>query len=124
MHKKRKNMIDLSYDIHIVEALKKLPVPLTTFDGHKVLFDKDKRKETIFEHIANKSHRLHIVDINRIPTILKDKNSLQEDKNGSSFRTYIGKRGKLAEKPLYLKIVTELNSNNIESIVTIYPDKK
>ena len=124
MHKKRNNLVNLYYDIHIVEALQKLPVPLITFDGHQVLFDEDKRKETIFEHIANKKHHLHVVDIKRIPQILKDKESLKADRNGEDFRVYIGKRGKQTEKPFYLRIVTRLKDNNKESILTIYPDNK
>lgn len=120
MHKKRNNMIDLSYDIHIIEALKELPVPLTTFDVHKVLFDEDKRNETIFEHIANKSHHLHVVDIEKIPIILKNSNSLINDKNGKDFRTYIGKRGKQNEKLSCLKIVTKLKGDGKESVVSIY----
>ena len=113
-------MSDLAYDIHIVEALQALPVPLVTFDGREVLFDEDKRHETIYEHIANKSHHLHVVDINRIPIILKDKESLHVDKNGSDFRSYTGKRGKQNEKLSCLKIVTKLKPNNKESVVTIY----
>ena len=42
------------YDQNIINALKALPSPLKTFDGHNVFFDIDKRDETIFEHIANK----------------------------------------------------------------------
>jgi len=124
MHKKRNNLINLYYDIHIVEALQKLPAPLITFDGHQVLFDEDKRKETIFEHIANKKHHLHVVDIKRIPYILKDKESLSVDHKEKNLRIYIGKRGKQTEKPCYLKIITHIKKNNNESVITIYPDKK
>ena len=120
MHKKRNDMTDLYYDIHIVEALKELPVPLITFDGHQVLFDMDKRDETIFEHIANKSHRLHVVDINRIPEILKDPSSIREDRNGDGFRCYVGLRGKTIDSPLYLKITTRLTGEKKESVITMY----
>ena len=41
------------YDKHIIEELEKLPIPLKSFDGHDVLFDENKRDETIFEHISN-----------------------------------------------------------------------
>lgn len=123
MHKNRKVNANLTYDIHIVEALKNLPVPLLTFDGHKVYFDEDKRNETIYEHIANKNHHLHVVDIKKIQTILLDEFSLVEDKNGISFRTYIGLRGKKNESSKYLQITTRLKKDNIESIITIYPTK-
>ena len=123
MHKKGKSMSDLSYDIHIVEALQELPVPLVTFDGHEVLFDEDKRNETIFEHIANKSHHLHVVDIKQIPSILKNKNSLKADKNGDLFRRYISARQKKDLKYKYLQITTRVKKDNKESVITIYPTK-
>ena len=123
MHKKVNIAYYLPYDIHIIEALKSLPVPLVTFDNHEIYFDEDKRNETIFEHISNKSHHLHVVDIEKIPLILKDRNSLRADRNGPSFRVYIGERGKKNEKPPYLKIVTEIKLNNKESVVSIYADK-
>ncbi len=111
------------YDKHIIEELKKLPVPLKTFDGHDVYFDQDKRRETIYEHIANKKHHLHVKDIYQIPIILKNKNCLVRDKKGKKFRSYIGKREKRKERLKYIKITTKLCINNKESIVTINPIK-
>ena len=63
------------YDTHIVEALKKLPVPLINFNGTEVYFGNHKRNESIFEHIANKKHHLTTKDIAVVPAILKDKKS-------------------------------------------------
>ena len=123
MHKKRNQNFYLTYDVHIVDALKALPVPLITFDGHEVYFDEDKRNETIYEHIANKKHHLHVIDIKRIPVILMDPNSLKIDRNGPLFRAYVGERGKKTEKPPTLKIITEIKSDNKESVINIYPDK-
>ena len=108
------------YDQNIIEALKDLPVPLKTFDRHDVYFDVNKRDESIFEHIANKKHRLHVVDIKIIPRILADRLCLKTDKNGKRFRTYIGRRGKTKEKPKYLKIVTLLGKNKKESVYSVY----
>ena len=119
MHKRKKNNINEKYDEHIIEALKKLPKPLKTFDDHNVYFNVDKRKETIFEHIANKKHHLHETDISQIPIILKDIKCLKNDRYGSKFRNYIAKRKKRKEKKKFLKIVTELKKNNNESITTI-----
>ena len=124
MHKKGKVDSKLPYDIHIVEALKNLPVPLLTFDGHKVYFDKDKRNEVIYEHIAKKTHHLHLKDIEQIQKILKNKDSLKKDRIGKKFRSYIAKRSKGKERLKLLKITTKLKKNNDESIVTIYPVKK
>ena len=123
MHKKRNQNFYLTYDVHIVDALKALPVPLITFDGHEVYFDEDKRNETIYEHIANKKHHLHVVDIRNIKTILLDHLSLKVDRNGKGFRTYIGLRGKKNETSKYLLITTRLKANNKESVITIFPTK-
>lgn len=108
------------YDQNIINALKALPTPLKTFDGHNVLFDIDKRDETIFEHISNKKHHLHVVDIKAIPVILQNMKCLNPDRSGRRFRTYIGKRGKTKERPKYLKIVTLLGKNNKESVYSVY----
>ena len=107
------------YDNHIIEALKKLSVPLKTFDGRDVLFDENKRDETILEHIANKKHHLHIKDIEVVSKILKNKKCIKNDRNGHKYRTYIGKRGKQKERIKYLKIVTHVQKDRHESIVTI-----
>lgn len=108
------------YDQNIINALKALPSPLKTFDGHNVFFDINKRDETIFEHISNKKHHFHVVDINAIPSVLKNKECLKTDRSGKRFRTYIGERGKTKEKPKYLKIVTLLGKNNKESVYSVY----
>ena len=114
-----RNNKNKEYDQHIITVLKKLPVPLTTFDGHKVYFDIDKRSETIYEHIANKKHHLHSVDIMQIPEILKNKECLKNDRNGIRYKSYIGRRKKQKEKNKYLKIVTTIKKNKDESIITI-----
>ena len=95
MHKKKNPNYYLTYDVHIINALKALPVPLLTFDKHEVYFDEDKRNETIYQHIANKGHHLHVVDIKKITKILLDELSLKDDKKSNNFRTYIGLRGKM-----------------------------
>ena len=124
MHKKRKSFINSKYDEHIIEELKKLPKPLKTFDNHQVFFDNDKRKETIYEHIANKKHRLHTIDIKQIQTILLNEECLKNDRNGKKNRSYVGKRIKQKERNKYLKIVTTVNKNKTESVVTICTVKR
>ena len=119
MRKRKKNFINGNYDEHIIEELKKLPQPLKTFDNHNVSFSENKRKETIFEHIANKKHHLHNVDILVIPKILKTKVSVVNDRNGHKYRTYVGERGKKKERNKYLKIVTNVKKNGNEVVVTI-----
>ena len=109
-----------NYDQNIISALKALPNPLKTFDGHCVLFDVNKRNETIFEHIANKKHHLFLKDIEIIPKILMDKSSLQQDNKSNKFHNYVGKRAKKNERNKHLKIITEVKRGKKESIVTIY----
>lgn len=111
------------YDDNIIAALKKLPVPLKTFDGHDVVFEENKRHETIFQHVANKKHHLHIVDIILIQSILLNKNSLVSDRNGHKYRTYIGRRTKKKERLKYIKITTKIRKNNQESVITIHAVK-
>ena len=124
MYKAMKNFYFDKYDQHIIEELKKLPKPLKTFDDHIVNFDINKRKETIYEHIANKKHHIHNVDVRVIPSILKTRVCLVNDRNGHRYRTYIGERGKKKEKNKYLKIVTVVNKNKTESVVTICTVKR
>ena len=112
------------YDLNIINALKSLTVPLKTFKGVNDYFDVDKRSETIFEHIADKSHHLHVKDIVEIPKILLDKNALVKDSKSSKYNNYVGRRGKKKEKAKYLKIITEKKKGNKESVVTIYIIKK
>ena len=112
------------YDDNIIAALKKLPNPLKTAKNKEIYFDVDKRHESILEHIADKNHHLHVKDINEIPKILMDKNSLQNDSKSHRFHNYIGRRGKKGEKAKYLKIITEIKNGNKESVVTIYTIRK
>lgn len=112
--------LDRKFDQNIVDALKKLPVPLKSARGSEIYFDNDKRYESIFEHIANKNHHLTIKDIKAIPAILLDKNSLKLDRSGKKFSTYIGRRGKQKERIKYMKIVTQKGREKRESVVTIY----
>lgn len=115
--------IDREFDQNIVDALKKLPVPLKSARGSEIYFDNDKRYESIFEHIANKSHHLTIKDIKTIPVILLDKNALKLDRSGKKFSTYVGRRGKQKERIKYMKIVTQKGKGKRESVITIYLTK-
>lgn len=115
--------LDREFDQSIVDALKKLPVPLKSARGSEIYFDNDKRYESIFKHIANKNHHLTIKDIKAIPAILLDKNSLKLDRSGKKFSTYIGRRGKQKERIKYMKIVTQKGREKRESVVTIYLKK-
>ena len=115
-----KNKLDKKYDNNIINALKKLPTPLLTFDDVQVYFEENKRNETIFEHIANKKHHFCVSDISCVPFILKDKNSLQTDKKKSRFRNYVGKRRKRNDKAKYIKIITRSSGHNKEVVTSIY----
>ena len=108
------------YDENILNALKVLPVPLKTFDNHNVTFEENKRNETIFEHISKQKHKLKKSDIEAIPKVLKDKNSLQIDNKKSVFRNYVGERPKKNAKLKYIKIVTKKLKESVEVIIAIY----
>ena len=108
------------YDENIVKALKELPFPLKTFDNHDVGFNKDKRYESIFEHISREKHGFKVIDIKEIPKILKNKSSLKKDAKKKVFRNYVGERPKKNAKLKYIKIITRLLKGNKEEIETIY----
>jgi hypothetical protein len=107
-------------DENIVKALKELPVPLKTFDDHEILFDENKRNESIFEHISKQKHKLKTSDIKQIPKIINDKNSLISDNKKNIFRNYLGQRPKKTSKLKYIKIVTKKVKSNVEKVITIY----
>ena len=115
---------DKTYDENIIVALKRLPIPLKTAKGNNVYFIENKRDETIYEHIANKKHHFHLSDIDLIPLILLDPNSLNKDSRSNKFHNYIGKRRRTNEREKYIKIITKVQMNKKEIIVTIYPTKK
>ena len=108
------------FDENIVGALKSLSLPLKTFDNHDVEFNKDKRYETLFQHISNQKHRFKVNDIKEIPKILKDRKSLQNDEKKKVFRNYVGDRPKKNAKLKYIKIITRIMKGNKEEIETIY----
>ncbi|MCQ2802725.1 MAG: hypothetical protein MJ225_03555 [Bacilli bacterium] len=116
-------MIEEEYDQNIVNELKKLPTVMHNSNGKPIIFDDRKRKETIFEHIANKKHHLYVRDIAIIPKILRDKSSLHNDKKSHKFKNYYGKRSGKNKKP-YLKIICKVEKNKPEIIITIYTVRK
>lgn len=112
-------------DLNIVKALSNLKTPMKTSKGVDVFFQTaSKRNESIFEHIANKKHHMHVVDIDMIPIALKDKTALDKDKKGTKFHNYYFKRKKLKEKKTYIKIITKVISNKREEIINVYLVKK
>ena len=117
---RKRSVKSKDYDENIIASLKSLPVPLKTFDGHDVVFEKDKRSETIIQHISKQKHKLKKSDVEAIPKILRDRNSLQKDNKKSIFRNYVGGRPKKNAKLKYIKIVTKKIKDNIESVITIY----
>ena len=118
--RKRSVKKNKDYDENIINALKTMSTPLKTFDNHEVSFEKDKRNESIFEHIGKQKHRLKLTDIKAIPQILKDSKSLTKDVKKSVFRNYEGKRPKKNAKLKYIRIVTRKIGPVKEVITTIY----
>lgn len=114
----------ISYDQNIVKALKELKLPMLNFKNEPIYFQKRKRYEDTFEHIANKEHHLKLKDVKIIEKIIKDKNSITKDKKAKRGICYIGKRTGIEKQRPYLKIVCIKNKNNIQEISNIYPIKK
>ena len=96
-----------NYDENIISALKALPVPLKTFDNHEVIFEENKRNESIFQHIGKQKHKLKTADIKAIPQIVDNRNSIKNDNKKKIFRNYLGERPKKNAKLKYIKIVTK-----------------
>ena len=113
------------YDEHIIAALKELTQPIIGKSGKKFYFREMARQETGFEHIAKKSHRLKVRDIEIIPEILRHPISEHRDPANYNYRNYYGiRRGDQNIKSL-LKIVTWEDEHDSlkETIITIYPVK-
>lgn len=120
-----KNCSTEKYDVHIIEALKKMKMPIVGFQGRKFFFRDISRKESGIEHIAKKSHRLKVRDIESIPQILKHPKVCCQDPQNKIYRNYYGIR-KTNDSNTLLKIVTSPVKNKREEeeiIITIYPTK-
>jgi len=113
----------IEFDENIVEALKKLELPLKNHTGNNIIFGTRSRGESIFEHIANKLHQFKVRDIEQIPKILLDQDSVHLDKKSKKFKNYYGRRQGKNRKP-YIKIITKLEKNKPEKITTIYTVRK
>ena len=110
-------------DENIVKALLKLKVPIIGKNGKKFFIRDDARYESGIEHIAKKSHRLKVRDIESISKILKHPSFEVEDPNNKNYRNYYGVRKGLNKNQSLLKIVTwpyETDGSK-ELIVTIFP---
>ena len=61
----------VEYDSHIIEALQSLTIPIIGKNGKKFFIKgKSSRGESGIQHIAKKSHRLKVRDIECIKEIL------------------------------------------------------
>ena len=112
------------YDENIVEALLKLKVPIIGHGGINFYIRDEARYENGIQHIAKKSHRLRVRDIESIPEILKHPAVLKQDPNNPNYKNYYGiRKGK--EPNLLLKIVTWPDERNPkkETVITIFPTK-
>ena len=120
----RKTNNKKEYDDHIIDALLKLKVPIIGKGGKLFLIRDDARYESGIKHIASKSHRLKVRDIEMLPLILKHPKMVVVDPNNKNYRNYYGIRKGTSDSAL-LKIITwpYENNPNIELIVTIFPTK-
>ena len=126
MAKKGKKQDDKDlYDQHIVDALLKLKMPIVGVDGRKFYLRDSARKEKGVEHIAKKSHRLKVRDIETILSVLKHPKLWCPDPDNKVYRNYYGIR-KGDDSNAFLKIVTSPikgKRNEEEEIVTVFPTK-
>ena len=112
-------------DPNLVEALLKLPKNMKNALGVNVVFPRPPKGNETIAHISVKRHRLHVSDIQAIPAIISDPESMTEDRLFSKNVNYIGKRpGEIKEAKKYLKIVTKKSGKNTEVIRTVYPIQK
>lgn len=114
----------IEYDEHIIQALNTLTIPIIGKNGKKFFIkDKSARGESGVQHIAKKSHRLKVRDIQSVPSILKKPAYENNDPRQPIYMNYYGIRlGK--DSNTFLKIVTSpiKGKRGIEEqIVTIYP---
>lgn len=110
-------------DKHIIKALEDLKQPLILKDNVRVIFAEKGRKETRFEHIADKKHRLKVSDIEMLPDILRNSTLISRSKKKDHSIIYYGKR-KGRKKPPYLKVVIDFRKERLGKIVTIYTVKR
>lgn len=112
-------------DENVYLALLKLPKKMKNGIGIIVSFPNPPKDRETMAHIASKRHYLRVIDIQQVPIIIADPNSLQQDRFSTKSSNYVGKRpGKVSETEKHLKIVTKKNGKKKETIKTIYPIKR
>ena len=118
----RKNQYFGEFDQNIIDALLKLKMPIIGKNGKTFLLRDNARFESGLEHIAKKTHRLKVRDIESVPSILKHPKFEMQDPNNRNYRNYYGIR-KSDNSEILLKIVTwpYKNNHNCELIITIFP---
>lgn len=112
------------FDENIIKALNKIRTPIIGKGGIKFYFRDKARKETGFEHIAKKSHRLKVRDIENIKLYLTHPIYVEIDPNNPTYKNYYFKR--LGNNRDCIKVVTYMDKydSKKETIITIYPTKK
>ena len=115
---------DEKYDQHIVDALLKLKSPIIGYKGIEFCIRDKARYEDGVHHIAKKTHRLKVKDIETIPEILKHPIAVNKDPHNKNYKNYYGIR-KGDDPELLLKIVTWHFKKSLkkEIIITIFPTR-
>ena len=111
-------------DKNIIKALKELKLPLLNYEGTKIYFQKRKRYETVYEHIADKSHHLKLKDIEIIRKTLLDKRSVRKDNKTPKAVNYYGRRKGIEKQKPWLRIICVITKDGTQEISNIYPHKK
>ena len=114
-HKKRKTSPNKS----VLDSFEKLDFPLKNNIGNDILLKQCSSKHDRSKHIAKQYHGLTSVDIELIPEILKNPVYVTKDPNHKEKKNYYGRRMK-SRKILFIKIVTKIQNNNCEEIITVF----
>ena len=82
----------LSYEEKLIEALRKLPIPLEDKKHNIVIYFSDDRarsNQSRFQHIAMTTHELRPSDIERIPKHINNSKIKKDKTRADTFNVYI-----------------------------------
>lgn len=113
----------MSKEDALLNLLNSISFPLLNHLGKEVNVRPYSAEGTGFDHIVQPRHNLTISDIGLIPTILSHPSVYITDPNNTNRKNYYGLRV-TSDKQIFLKIVTDVNLDGTESIVTLFPTRK
>ena len=120
---KSRNALKEEPDVNIFAALNLLPKRMQDRSGNSIVIPLGDKGNQILSHIAAKRHKLRVIDIEALPSLLLSAKARVIDERKSVI--YLVQRpGSATLSEQYLRIVT-LKKGGLECILkTIYPTKK